>query len=116
MAAADVSKVAPPPSSYSHERDRETGILNPSGIRGYSLGLAEKVASLLDDNQFPLVLGGDCSILIGNMLALRRTGKRYVLFFIDGHADFHQPEASPDRQGSRHGPSNRDRPQPGRHS
>jgi arginase len=40
------------------------------------------------------VLGGDCSILIGNLLALRRLGK-YGLFFIDGHADFYQPEASP---------------------
>jgi arginase len=44
--------------------------------------------------QFPIVLGGDCSILIGCMLALRRLGK-YGLFFIDGHADFYQPEAEP---------------------
>jgi arginase len=31
--------------------------------------------------------------VIGNLLALRRLG-RYGLFFIDGHADFYQPEAS----------------------
>ena len=43
---------------------------------------------------FPVVLGGDCSILIGCMLALRRLGQ-YGLFFIDGHADFYQPEAEP---------------------
>ena len=43
---------------------------------------------------FPLVLGGDCSILIGCTLALRRQD-RFGLFFIDGHADFYQPETSP---------------------
>jgi len=40
------------------------------------------------------VLGGDCSILLGNMLALKRRG-RYGLLFLDGHADFYQPEAEP---------------------
>lgn len=93
LAAADAGKVVPPP--YSHERDSNTNILNPLGIREFSLSLAEKVTFILKGNQFPLVLGGDCSILIGNALALRRTGKRYGLFFIDGHADFYQPEASP---------------------
>jgi arginase len=40
------------------------------------------------------VLGGDCSILLGTTLALRRRG-RYGLLFLDGHADFYQPEAEP---------------------
>lgn len=48
---------------------------------------------VLDKKQFPVVLGGDCSILIGTLLSLRRSGK-YGLFFIDGHADFYQPQAS----------------------
>lgn len=42
---------------------------------------------------FRLCSGGDCSILLGNLLALRRRG-RYGLLFIDGHADFYQPEAN----------------------
>ena len=33
------------------------------------------------------MLGGDCSILLGAMLALRRRG-RYGLVFLDGHLDF----------------------------
>jgi arginase family enzyme len=33
---------------------------------------------------------GDCSILLGAMLALRRIG-RYGLAFIDGHSDFRHP-------------------------
>jgi arginase len=90
---------------YNSQRDKSTLLLNPDTIRAFSLQLAEKVISVLDKKQFPIVLGGDCSILIGNLLALRQMGisgsnsgggggDRYGLFFIDGHADFYQPEAS----------------------
>jgi arginase len=82
------------PLSYRSERDKSTLLLNPDAIRAFSLQLADAVAFVLHKKQFPLVLGGDCSILIGNLLALRRLG-RCGLFFIDGHADFYQPEASP---------------------
>jgi arginase len=79
---------------YDPKRDKTTLLLNPQAIRSYSLRLAEAVTSVLQKNKLPLVLGGDCSIIIGSLLALRRLGK-YGLFFIDGHADFYQPEASP---------------------
>jgi arginase len=69
-------------------------LLNPDSIREFSLQLADTVASVLHKKRIPLVLGGDCSILIGNLLALRRLGT-YGLFFIDGHADFYQPQVSP---------------------
>ena len=36
------------------------------------------------------MLGGDCSILLGSMLALRRLG-RFGLAFVDGHLDFRHP-------------------------
>jgi arginase len=82
------------PLPYDPGRDKETLLLNPKGIREYSLQLERKVSELLRNELFPLVLGGDCSILIGTLLALRRTKKKFGLFFIDGHADFYQPEAS----------------------
>jgi arginase len=81
------------PLSYSSERDKLTLLLNPDSIRAFSLQLADTVAFVLHKKRFPLVLGGDCSILIGSLLALRRLGT-YGLFFIDGHADFYQPQAS----------------------
>jgi arginase len=83
---------------YNPQRDKYTTLLNPDTIRAFSLQLAEKVISVLHKKQFPIVLGGDCSILIGNLLALKQMGSsnssRYGLFFIDGHTDFYQPEAS----------------------
>ena len=82
------------PLPYNPRRDPETLILNPDALRAYALRLAAAVAGVLQQGKFPLVLGGDCSNIIGIMLALRRAG-RYGLFFIDGHADFYQPEAEP---------------------
>jgi arginase len=68
-------------------------LLNTQAITKYSVKLADAVGEVLDNGEFPLVLGGDCSILLGNLLALRRRG-RFGLFFADGHADFYQPEAN----------------------
>jgi arginase len=56
--------------------------------------LADHVEAVLDAGEFPIILGGDCSIVLGATLALRRRG-RYGLLFIDGHADFYQPEVNP---------------------
>lgn len=91
---AENAGIVAPSSRYNYNRDEETKLLNPESIKDYSLRLADAVNSLLHENKFPIVLGGDCSILIGNLLALRRIG-RYGLFFIDGHADFYRPEESP---------------------
>ncbi|MFE5972312.1 arginase family protein [Streptomyces sp. NPDC056460] len=87
-----VARVEPP--AYDPVRDAGTGVLNPDGIARYSVRLADVVGEVLDSGSFPVVLGGDCSILLGNLLALRRRG-RYGLLFLDGHTDFYQPSAEP---------------------
>jgi arginase len=83
-----------PSAPYESSRDTMSKLLNPKAIKDYSIRLADSMKLLLQNNKFPIVLGGDCSILIGSVLALRRLG-RYGLFFIDGHADFYLPEESP---------------------
>lgn len=90
--AEDAGRIEPPP--FNPRRDPETQILNPNALRAYALQLATTVAGVVRQGKFPLVLGGDCSNIIGIMLALRRAG-RYGLCFIDGHSDFYQPEAEP---------------------
>ncbi|GAB3845473.1 arginase family protein [Dactylosporangium cerinum] len=71
--------------------DPVTGVRNAGGVAGYARRLAGTVAEVLDRGEFPVVLGGDCSILLGSLLALRRRG-RHGLLFLDGHADFYQPD------------------------
>jgi arginase len=90
-------RVEAPP--YRADRDPRTLTLNDREIRDYSPRLADAVGAVLDAGAFPIVLGGDCSILLGSLLALRRRG-RYGLLFIDGHADFYQPEANPNGEAA----------------
>jgi arginase len=75
-------------------RDPETKTLNAAAIVAWSPQLADAVESVIDRGELPLILGGDCSILLGSMLAFKRRG-RFGLLHIDGHADFYQSEAEP---------------------
>jgi arginase len=81
------------------EPDPEAHTLNAGTMARWSPTLADAVEAVLDAGEFPIILGGDCTILLGPMLALRRRG-RYGLFFIDGNADFFQPEAEPRGEGA----------------
>lgn len=75
------------------ERDPATQIMNPQAINEYSIILANVMEKVLDNNEFPVILGGDCSILLGTSLALKRRG-RYGVLYIDGHPDMYPPEHS----------------------
>jgi arginase len=92
LGSPDEARIDVPP--YCDVRDPGTGILNPQGVAAVARDLAAAVGTALDSERFPIVLGGDCSIVLGPMLALRRRG-RYGLVFIDGHADFQHPSDEP---------------------
>lgn len=97
LGARHAKRVVPPP--YDPRRDSTTGLRNPIGLREYAHQLADATGDVLDRGETPIVLGGDCSILLGNLLALRRRG-RHGLLFLDGHADFYQPEAEPNGEAA----------------
>ena len=88
IGAKEGGKIDSPP--YSPDVDPATGIRNGGALRAFSMDLAESIESFVRDGSFPVVLGGDCGILVGNMLALRRIG-RFGLAFMDGHLDFRHP-------------------------
>jgi arginase len=71
------------------------GVCQAGQIAGYSRRLADRIGALLDAGEFPLILGGDCSILLGSALAMHRLGEavggRIGLVFVDGHSDFRHP-------------------------
>jgi arginase len=83
-----------PPIPYEPYRDPKTLLKNAAAIKAFSLNLAEVVCGEISRGNFPIMLGGDCSIIIGALLGLKRRGGRHGLFFIDGHSDFYQPQAS----------------------
>src|SRR5688572_5242180 len=88
--ARHAGRVEPP--TFAPERDPATGVLNSSSTVKYPGRLGDAVATLLARGEFPIVLGGDCSTLLGSLLALRRS-LRPGLLLLDGQADFYQPEA-----------------------
>lgn len=67
--------------------DPASGVLNGPEVVAYALALADAAEAVLDAGEVPLVLGGDCSVLLGGALALCRRGGAGLLF-LDGHADF----------------------------
>lgn len=78
---------------YKKTRDHETNCLNAMAIKKFSLALSKTISNTIGKNLFAFVLGGDCSILLGIMPALKAKGN-YGLIFLDAHADFYQPEKS----------------------
>lgn len=92
LGARHAERLAPLP--YDPRRCPDTHLLNPQGIADYSLLLAGAVETGIGRGEFPIVLGGDCSVLLGPALALKRRG-RHGLLFIDGHMDFWDAKTEP---------------------
>ncbi len=78
------------PPTYGMTLDSISGVRNADQIVKYAKDQSEILAKALSENKFPIVVGGDCSILIGNSLALKNIGS-FALFFLDGHTDFVLP-------------------------
>ncbi|HEV2678539.1 MAG TPA: arginase family protein [Aliidongia sp.] len=79
-----------PRPTYSFEPEPDTRIGNGREIRRFSTVLAEAVSAALVRRRFPLVVGGDCSVLLGCLLGARRHGA-CGLVHVDGHSDFFNP-------------------------
>jgi Arginase/agmatinase/formimionoglutamate hydrolase, arginase family len=71
------------------------GVAQAAEIARYSVRLADRIGAILQAGEFPLILGGDCSVAIGSMLAMKRLqhdrGGRFGLVYIDAHSDFRHP-------------------------
>ena len=95
LRARDAGDVAAPPY-----RDLIRDGLRPrneTAMLAYSRTLAGAVRRAAHPEGFVLVVGGDCSILLGCLLGAR-SGPPIGLAYIDAHADFAVPEVS--RTGS----------------
>lgn len=75
---------------YSADGETGTRIRNGHSIQHFSTELAASVSQALSHGQFPIVIGGDCSILLGCLLGSRAAGP-VGLIHVDGHSDFYHP-------------------------
>jgi arginase len=76
-------------------RDPETGIIGFASLRRASAELRERLDALFAGKHRPLVLGGDCTPLLGIFAALQRHCRRSGLWFVDGHLDVYDGASSP---------------------
>ena len=73
-------------------RDPDTGVVGAVEVRRASVAIASRVRKVLEARECPLILGGDCTLLLGVFQALPPGSG---LWFVDGHADFYDGESSP---------------------
>jgi len=96
LGAIDHSDVVPPPyRDFTRQGKRP---LNEDAVAQYSRALADAVAAA-SAHSFVVTLGGDCSIVLGCLMGVKRNGhSRLGLVYLDAHGDFATPDVS--RTGS----------------
>jgi arginase len=94
LGARDAGCLTPPRYDAGEWRPGD-GVAHAQQIANYSRALADRIGAILDAGEFPVILGGDCSILLGSGIAMNRLGEavggRIGLVFVDGHSDFRHP-------------------------
>src|SRR5262245_1190436 len=87
--------------TYHFDAEPGTRLRNGHSIRAFSLELATQVRGQLEAGRFPVVVGGDCSVLLGGLYGVRLAGGR-GLVHVDGHSDFTQEKsyATPETLGA----------------
>lgn len=93
LGAADLGDVIPP--AYQDFVRPPNGARNEHQVAAYSRSLAQRISSGIAQARFTLVVGGDCSVVLGCLMAARkRAGDAVGLVYVDAHADFASPEES----------------------
>ena len=78
----------------SPERDPTTGIIAPANLVAMVAAVRALVAQAIGHGDVPLVIGGECPLLLGCLAAARDAYGRVGLLFVDGHEDAWPPHQS----------------------
>ena len=72
-----------------------SGLLAEDALVAMIRHVAQAVGAARGRGRFPLLLGGDCPVILGALAALQAERDRAGLLFVDGHEDAWPPRASP---------------------
>jgi arginase len=72
-----------------------SGLLAEDALAAMIGHVADSVGAARGRGWFPLLLGGDCPVILGALAALQAERDRAGLLFIDGHEDAWPPRVSP---------------------
>lgn len=76
------------------------GLINESALVAMTDALNERVGAAVAAGRFPVVFGGDCSMLLGIVTGLRDHVGRVGLAFVDGHEDTMPLDVSEDGEAA----------------
>jgi len=76
-------------------RDEESGVLGLPGLLDATAELRDRTNRILARGDRPIVLGGDCSLLLGVTAAFADQAERPGMWFVDGHTDTYDAASSP---------------------
>lgn len=79
----------------------QKGLRNYDEIIDVNQKLNKEVSAAIENNRFPLVLGGDHSIAVGSVSAISKHYNNLGVIWYDAHGDLNIPEESP--SGNIHG-------------
>jgi arginase len=82
--AGQIEVEVPTPSL---RRSETSGLLNETALVAMVTRAAAEVQQVLDRQHFPVVYGGDCSVLLATVPSLAAAAGRTGLVFLDGHED-----------------------------
>ena len=77
-----------------------SGLMNEAALLALVDALREHVGAALAADRFPIVYGGECSVLLGAVNGLRDYHGRAGLVFVDGHEDTTSLDVSPDGEAA----------------
>ncbi len=96
---SDIGNITIPQPESRPEGQPHLKYLEP--IVSASEELATLVSTTLEEQKFPLLLGGDHSISLGSVAGVARVHKNIGVIWVDAHADFNTDETTP--SGNIHG-------------
>jgi arginase len=76
------------------QRRGATGLLAEDALAAMVGAVAERVLDAWAGDRVPVVIGGDCPVLLGGLVAARRRKYDAGLVFVDGHEDAWAPPRS----------------------
>jgi arginase len=91
----DLGDVAVGPWPQVPTRDPVSLVIEPGGLARMVGSTRAAVGTALDSGLLPLVVGGDCPLLLGCLGAVADRAGPPSLLFVDGHEDAYGPAESP---------------------
>lgn len=97
----DKGDIKVPAVNIEKFHSEQKGLRNYDEIIEVNQKLNKEVSASIENNRFPLVLGGDHSIAVGSVSAISKHYNNLGVIWYDAHGDLNIPEESP--SGNIHG-------------